>query len=226
MAEPDFQEAMRGMHQKSIQEKAIKYGMLNKSAIKGQTVFTGSSLMEFFPIDELQAGLRLDRRIYNRGLAGAMTADLIANLDVCLFDLAPTKLFMNIGSNDIGSAEPGEFWLKTLLDNYGIIMDGVKERLPKCVVYVMAYYPVNPKADFGLGAAQHDLVFKTRTNENIQKANSAVKVLAEGRGLHFIDVNDGLSDEEGNLKAEYAIDGIHMWPNAYQVILDHMKKYF
>ncbi|ALU37026.1 hypothetical protein CLCOS_31670 [Clostridium coskatii] len=32
-------------------------------------------------------------------------------------------------------------------------------------------------------------------------------------------------DEEGNLKEEFSIEGIHMWPNGYSVILENMKKY-
>ncbi len=32
-------------------------------------------------------------------------------------------------------------------------------------------------------------------------------------------------DSEGNLKEEYAIDGIHMFANGYRVVLNNLKKY-
>ena len=34
-----------------------------------------------------------------------------------------------------------------LLANYNEIMDQIKTRLPECEVFVMAYYPINAKAD-------------------------------------------------------------------------------
>jgi lysophospholipase L1-like esterase len=89
----------------------------------------------------------------------------------------------------------------------------------------MALYPVNAKADFGLDKSIKDRMFATRTNPKIMEANKAVEELAIKHGFNFINVNEGLTDEEGNLKAEYSMEGLHMWPNAYSVILENMKKY-
>jgi lysophospholipase L1-like esterase len=225
MAEQSFQDAMLAMQLKSINEKKTKYRMLNKQALRGQTVFTGSSLMEFFPIDELQHAMHFDRVIYNRGLAGATTADFVNAMEECIFELEPSKLFINIGSNDIGSVGPGGYQADKLMVNYNTILQRIKTRLPDCSVFVMAYYPVNPKADFGLPKPQKEAMFLTRTNENIATANKLVEALAQKRGFSFIDVNEGLSDGEGNLKAEFSVDGVHLWPNAYAVILDNMRRY-
>ena len=68
-------------------------------------------------------------------------------------------------------------------------------------------------------------MFKTRNNENIKIANNAVNVLAKKVGYENIDVNEGLADEHGRLKKEYTVEGIHMYANAYNVILDNMMKY-
>ena len=99
-----------------------------------------------------------------------------------------------------------------------------KERLPKVQITLMAYYPVNevdkvPDNEWGAH------MFDTRTNANIAIANAAVKELAEKLGCRFIDVNDGLRDENGRLKAEFTIEGIHMYANGYQVVLENLKKY-
>lgn len=225
MAEQSSQDAMLAMQLKSLHEKKTKYRMLNRYAQKGQTVFAGSSLMEFFPIDELQHAMRFQRIIYNRGIAGATTADFLDAMEECIFELAPSSLFINIGSNDIGSVGPGGYRAEKLTDNYDIILQRIQSGLPACAVYVMAYYPVNPKADFGLPLPQKEAMFRTRTNDNIAAANKAVEALAQKHGFSFINVNEGLSDGEGNLKAEYAVDGVHLWPNAYAVILENMKQY-
>jgi lysophospholipase L1-like esterase len=68
-------------------------------------------------------------------------------------------------------------------------------------------------------------LFATRTNENILLANKAVEELAEKKGCRYIDVSEGLRDERGKLKKEYTIEGIHMYANGYQVVLDNLKEY-
>lgn len=90
----------------------------------------------------------------------------------------------------------------------------------------MAYYPVNAKASFaGVSEEFREKTFKTRTNAAINEANNAVHELAEKHNYKFINVNDGITDEEGNLKQELSIEGMHMWPSAYAIILNNMKKY-
>jgi hypothetical protein len=69
----------------------------NKIAKRGQIVFVGSSLMEMFPIDKMQSSLGLDKVIYNRGIRATTTAELLEGIDICILDLKPSKVFINIG---------------------------------------------------------------------------------------------------------------------------------
>lgn len=96
--------------------------------------------------------------------------------------------------------------------------------MPETEILLMAYYPVNELAHEA-GDPMLDATFKTRTNENIQKANAAVCELAHELGCRFIDVNQGLADETGRLKKEYTIEGIHMYANGYEVVFRNMKPY-
>lgn len=204
-------------------EKLRKYRILNRLALKGQTVFVGSSLMEFFPINEMQQ--KLDNRlcIYNRGIAGYVTAELLESMEECVFELAPSRIFINIGTNDISAPD---YRLERLIGNYDEILTRIGRRLPDCTVYVMAYYPVNAKAEFPfVPKGSMDEVFQRRTNEAIREANRAIERLAAKHGYAYIDVNEGLTDDEGNLKQEYAVDGIHMFANGYDVVLNNLRKY-
>jgi lysophospholipase L1-like esterase len=193
----------------------------NKTAKKGQIVFVGSSLMEIFPIEKMQQGLGLDKMIYNRGIRATTTAELLTAMDVCIFDLAPSKIFINIGSNDLGFGVPEA----TFLVNYDEILRQIKEKLPKAQVFVMAYYPVNPMADFGESEAEHESLFATRTNEILELASSKVARLAQKYHFEFINVNAGLADADGNLRQELTFDGGHMYPTGYEIVLGNMKKY-
>ena len=38
----------------------------------------------------------------------------------------------------------------------------------------------------------------------------------------FIDANAGLCDADGNLKAEYTVEGMHMYANGYRAVLQNL----
>ncbi|PJI10411.1 lysophospholipase [Clostridium sp. CT7] len=227
LKKPEIKGAIKAVRSNYIQKhkknKLTNYKILNKSVKKGQILFVGSSLMEFFPIDEMQQTLEKNCIIYNRGIAGFVTTELLNSMDECIFELQPSKIFINIGTNDMNTPD---YRKESLIKNYDKILNQISERLPNCRVYVMAYYPVNAKADFpDVDKEFKENRFKTRTNAVILEANESIKELAKKHNYEFINVNDGLMDEEGNLKEEFSIEGIHMWSNAYSVILENMKKY-
>lgn len=225
MTQEELDEMMEIQWQREKDEKVKKYSILNTLALKGQTVLAGSSLMEFFPVNELQQTLEKQTVIYNRGIAGYVTRELLEALEVCVLALAPSRLFINIGTNDISSAD-GEYELGKLLANYNEILTRIREGVPECKVYVMAYYPVNAKADFpGMDQEMRENYFRTRTNTALLEANRAVEELAMKHGYEFINVNEGLMDAEGNLKEEYTMDGVHMYGNGYAVVLNNLKDY-
>lgn len=214
-----FQEYMQEQKKKKV--KIYKH--LNQYVKKGQILFVGSSLMENFPINELLQSMGKNYMVYNRGIGGYITEELLSSMEECILELEPVKIFINIGTNDISALN---YKKENLIDNYNKILTKIGERLPNCKVYVMAYYPVNSKADFiGADKARKEELFRTRTNSAILEANTAVEELAKKHGYEFINVNNGLTDQDGNLKVEYAIEGLHMWPNAYKIVLENMLKY-
>lgn len=207
------------------QQKIDKYRILNEHIVKGQVLFTGSSLMEQFPINELLMSEQMDIIIYNRGVGGFTTDDMLQNLDVQLFDTEPSKIFINIGTNDISySGAPFEDVLSYMTHNYEEILKQIKIRLPESSVYMMAYYPVNEVDKVPEGEWGKDL-FVNRNNHNLPIANAAIQKLSDKYGCHYIDVNTGLTDEYGRLKKEFTVEGVHMYANAYRVIFENLKPY-
>lgn len=203
------------------QEKLERYRILNRNVRKGEILFTGSSLMEQFPINELLMSNGMNQVIYNRGIGGFTTTDMLQYMEEMVFGTEPSRIFINIGTNDIGSPD---YQLDMLMERYEEIISRIQERLPEAEIIMMAYYPVNetdkvPEGEWGRTA------FVTRTNENIAIANEAVERLAAKKGCRFINVNEGLTDERGKLKKEFTIEGIHMYASGYQVVLDNLKKY-
>lgn len=208
------------MHREQ-RDKLERYRILNQNVKKGEILFTGSSLMEQFPVNELLMTNGMDQVVYNRGIGGFTTTDMLQHMEEMVFGTEPSRIFINIGTNDIGSPE---YQLEALLERYEEIIVRIQERLPEAEINMMAYYPVNetdkiPEGEWGKTA------FVTRTNENINIANAAIENLAAKKGCRFINVNEGLADERGKLKKEYTIEGIHMYANGYQVVLQNLKKY-
>lgn len=206
---------------KEQKERIEKLRILNRYAKKGQILFTGSSLMEQFPVNEILMTRGCSCHIYNRGVSGFTTSDMLRYMDTMVFDLEPSRIFINIGTNDIGAADYSE---ERLLVNYREILMQVKQRLPKAEIYVMAYYPVN-EVDKLSECADGEYAFVNRNNGNIEKANKRIAQLSKEMELHYIDVSEGLRDARGKLKKEYTVEGIHMYANAYYVIFENMERY-
>ena len=60
---------------------------------------------------------------------------------------------------------------------------------------------------------------------NVAALKVAMKALAEKYGYHYIDVNEGLIDENGEQKQEFAIDGVHMLAAAYEIVFRNLRPY-
>lgn len=219
-------EQMKFLKQQSEMVKQMQrrtYRDLNKVAQKGQILFTGSSLMEQFPINEIIMSMGVGKIIYNRGIGGTTTDEFLEHIDTVLLDLAPSKVFINIGTNDIVPRSDGEPWQDHLLKNYEKILDILREKLPETEVYMMAFYPVNPELPDA--PERMKLVLKVRTNAAIGDTNTKLAALAEKMHVHFIDCNAGLRDSNGNQKAEFSKDGIHMYPAAYLEVFQTLRPY-
>ena len=184
---------------------------------QGAIVFLGNSITE-----QGWWSLLLKRGdVENRGIGGDVTDGLLERMDESIFDLEPKKVFINIGTNDISRPE---YKRERLMSHYRKILMQIQARLPETKIYVMSYYPVNrelPGADPEAVKAQ----FGARTNAELKKVNAEVKKMAEELGCTYINVFDCLLDEKGNLKAEYTIEGMHMYANGYAVVLEKLMPY-
>ena len=216
-----WKEFMRSNMKREREDRLSRIRVLNQNVKKGEILFTGSSLMEQFPINELLMTNGMSQVIYNRGVGGFTTDDMLAHMEEMVFATEPSRIFINIGTNDISRPD---YTLGKLLENYEKIILQIRERLPEAEITLMAYYPVNdtdkvPEGELG------KRLFRTRTNENIRIANEGVEKLAQKLGCRYLDANAGLTDERGKLRKEFTIEGIHMYANGYQVVLDNMKPY-
>lgn len=198
--------------------KIARYREENKAVKQGEIVFAGSSLMEMFPINKLLDEKGDETIIYNRGIGGFVSEELLGALDVCVLDLKPRRMFTNIGTNDLSNPQ---IQISELMQRYDRILTVIEENLPEVEIYLMAYYPIN----YEVAAEEMKECLKVRTNEKINRANAEVEKLAQRHGQKYIDVNRNLKDEQGRLKAEYTIEGMHIKEDGYRAIYDDVMRY-
>ena len=82
----------------------------------------------------------------------------------------------------------------------------------------MAYYPIREDI-----LQLKDTPIRYRTNKRVEEANEKVlKRIADEMNVFYIDVNDGLKDENGEQKIEFTVDGVHMYANGYMEVLKRL----
>lgn len=197
---------------------AERYRADNQTCVKGAVVFAGSSLMEMFPVEAFAREEGPDfPTVYNRGLGGWRTEDMLATLDAQVTGLMPRRVFINIGTNDLSDAA---VTIDALMARYDEILRRIEEEVPGVELILMAYYPIN----YDAAAENMKACLRIRTNERIREANEAVEALAKRHGARYMDFNAPLTDEQGRLKAEYTIEGMHIKEAGYRAIWPEVKK--
>lgn len=175
---------------------------------KGAIVFVGNSITERAQWNELLPG----KVIVNRGIGGDNSFGVLARLDTILLS-KPSKLFLDIGINDIGRGLP----VAVISNNYERILRRIKELSPKTRIYAQSVLPMN------------DAVLKAEYLKNkkaiIIELNNNIKALAARYGATYADLhNDVFADANGDLKTPLTVDGIHLAPKAYVLWVDYLKQ--
>lgn len=195
------------------QEKIqTKYRELNQiSPREPEIIFIGDSIIEYYPIHEL---LQTQKYLVNRGIRGYKTDLLRDNLDAHLFGTAVDKVFLMIGTNDIGKEVPQE----ETLQNMEEILQTLQQDYPLTQVKLLSVLPVNE------GENYKGTVY-VRTNKKIQSLNQGYAQLSQSYlNVDFLDVFDALTNKEGQLREDYTTDGLHLSTAGYHALSKQLQK--
>ena len=196
------------------QEKIqTKYRELNQIAvIEPDIIFIGDSIVEYFPLQEL---LGTSKTIVNRGIRGYQTGLLRENLDAHLYGDAVDQIVLLIGTNDIGKDVP----MNEALNNLESVIQSISRDYPLSQIKLVSILPAHQ------GEEYKQTVY-IRTNEKIMAWNQAYQDLASAyMQVEFVPVFENLLDQEGQLKADYTTDGLHLSVAGYQALSNTLKKY-
>ena len=163
----------------------------------GGIVFVGDSITEGFPLDKYFPG----RHVINRGIGGDHLAGVLDRIEVSVYDLKPSKLFMMIGTNDIIWPQ-AQSKIKEWRRNYDNLVAKIKKRCPGCVIYLQSILPT------GGNFAKH--------NKTVKRYNVVIKRIAKKRGVNYIDTHSALVNKSGKLRSDCTKDGVHLTPAGYE----------
>ncbi len=183
---------------------AARYVEENRSLPAVDNVLIGDSLTERFPVDKMFPG----KNVVNRGIGGDRIDGLTTRLDLSIYDLNPSVVFLNIGVNDIlFPITP----YKNLKRRYGLLLNKLKKNCPNTTVIMQTVLPTTDKfADF---------------NDEIIDLNKDIRRLAMEHKYKLIDLHPYFTDDKGQLKAELTVDGVHLSEKGYQLWTSLMREY-
>ena len=121
------------------------------------------------------------------------------------------KVYLMLGINELGTGNTQYF-----MDHYTAAVERIRELQPDAIIFVEGIMRVTGEKD------ESDPIFN---NTNINEKNEAIATLADNRDIFYIDVNEVVCDENGNLVHEYTIDEIHLKAKYYEIwkqfLLEH-----
>lgn len=174
------------VHRKNLFEKLPNSG--------NEIIFLGDSITEACEWSEL-----FDQpNIKNRGIAGDMTDGVLDRIDEVTAS-QPSKIFLMVGVNDLIMYRP-----EYITNNYKKILENIRQKTPNTKIFIQSVLPVNNKIrEIGI------------KNKDITTINHTLEEFALEFGIIYVNLHSIVSDKDGNLKADFTSDGIHLNGSAY-----------
>jgi lysophospholipase L1-like esterase len=179
-----------------------------EATAKNRIVFLGNSITEFGDWETLLN----DSAVFNRGIAADNTFGVLDRLDNVI-DLQPSKLFIEVGINDLSQGIPNEI----IVNNLFKIVSLVRKGSPSTKIYVHGIFPTNDNVKKEYPDAFGKNALADQINQELIKN-------AELHSFTYIDIATPLKDTTGNLDIRYAeSDGLHLNPEGYRLWVTIMK---
>lgn len=117
-------------------------------------------------------------------------------------------IYLSLGVNGMNGISEDKY-----KSTYEELVDDIMSKSPESNLVIMSIWPVDDNGRYK----------NSVQNSWIEKYNSFLLELCEKKGIHYLNVNEILTDDEGQMKVEYdAGDGLHYAPGAYTDILEYI----
>lgn len=177
-------------------------------------VFLGDSRTEGF---HLYSGLKEGQYLYAVGATVASVFDKATEqtdagkvpMLNALAQMECGKVYVMLGVNELGWPRS-----QTYYDQYGKVIDRIRQDHPDAEVVIQSLLPVSAVQE-----AKGSYV----NNERIAAYNDILLQLAEEKNCPYLNVAEAVTGEDGCLKPELTSDGIHLNKAGCAVWLDYLR---
>lgn len=111
------------------------------------------------------------------------------------------KIYIMLGINECGY-DTGYF-----AETYASVVKEIRTYQPNALIYLQSILYVTQ---------EHENNYPVFETANIKEKNEAIKALANGTDIFYLEVNDALNDGTDHLPADYTNDGAHLKPDYYE----------
>ena len=167
---------------------------------ENDVVFFGNSITDMHNWTEAFTGSPY--RIVNRGNSGGLSFELLSNIQSVVSG-KPAKIFMKIGTNDLGSG----YSPQSICDNIQKIVDIVKEQSPNTEFYIQGVLPAKDQSN--------------KTLTTIKQTNTLLKAIADADPddkVFFVNLYDDLLGIRDG--GDFSADNLHLKAYGYKIWCD------
>lgn len=153
----------------------LEYIQMNKYAKENSVVLFGSNSFSSIPFNELANSLDFDSDIYNRSVNNKSIDEECSLVDLCVTNLSPSKVFINLGEYDLakGDVDEEEFFSK-----YEWILYTINSST-NADIYIVSIPSLLPQA---------------------KRVNDKLKSLATEHGCKYVDITKAVGRNNMSVK--------------------------
>lgn len=119
------------------------------------------------------------------------------------------KVYFQIGINEMGRGTVDSF-----MQAYEASVKKIEELQPDAIIYVQGIMRVTKEK------SDSDKIFN---NLGIQVRNDRIALLADNVKIFYIDMNEAVCDNQGNLRDDLTFDNLHLYASKYNIWVDFLK---
>ncbi|MBE5913206.1 MAG: hypothetical protein E7274_03985 [Pseudobutyrivibrio ruminis] len=113
-----------------------------------------------------------------------------------------SKIYIMVGINELGRGDENDF-----RQAYQDVINQIQSAEPDAYIFINSIMHVSKEKN------ETDELYN---NINIDLRNDAIKLLEDKQNIFYLNINEAVDDEEGNLDAETTTDGVHLKGACYE----------
>lgn len=123
-----------------------------------------------------------------------------------------SKVYIMLGMNELGWVYESVF-----KENYGRIIDVIKESHPDATIYVQSIIPVSKWKE------TNDSGNGTYTNANVIRLQKTLVELCQEKDVNYVNVAEVMQDTDGCLFSQATNDGAHLTAEYCKIWMEYLK---